>query len=243
MTLLGHRSSKNIISKTTKTYHPRAGQSASSKNLHTYQYWGYKRGWKAKDYLCIIVHWKYALSRRLVNNFGFLFIKIVKLAFHVLDMDFCLRVSATMIALAKNHPRSVLFWLLNCQEPIMALVVCLFHFFLKLKRKIFEMMHWWYWKFVHSFILYLISDFRHYPSQTISPCSYPTPQLPLDCNFSTGFRWQRRGGVATLKEKKTHEKRNIAFTLLRPIFKKAFFLAMGWPEKEKNPYFFVMFNQ
>ena len=127
MTLLGHRSSKNIISKTTKTYHPRAGQSASSKNLHTYQYWGYKRGWKAKDYLCIIVHWKYALSRRLVNNFGFLSIKIVKLAFHVLDMDFCLRVSATMIALAKNHPRSVLFWLL-VKSPLWLLLFVYFIF-------------------------------------------------------------------------------------------------------------------
>ena len=56
-----------------------------------------KRGWKAIDYLCIIVHWKYALSRRLVSNFGCLSIKIVKLAFHVLDMDFCVCVSATVI--------------------------------------------------------------------------------------------------------------------------------------------------
>ena len=59
----------------------------------------------------------------------FLSIKIVKLAFHVLDMDFCLRVSATMIALPKNHPSKELFVLIACQEPIMALVVCLFHFF------------------------------------------------------------------------------------------------------------------
>ena len=110
-------------------------------------------------------------------------------------------------------------------------------FFLKLKRKIFEMMPWWYWKFVHSFILYLISDFSHYPSQTISPCSYPTPQLPIDCNFSTGFRWQRRGGVATLKEKKTHEKRNIAFTLLRPIFKKAFFWLWAGQKRKKTRIF------
>ena len=31
------------------------------------------------------------------------------MAFHVLEMDFFLRVSATVIALPKNHPRVVLF--------------------------------------------------------------------------------------------------------------------------------------
>ena len=29
----------------------------------------------------------------------------------MLEMDFCLGVSATVIALTKNHPRGVLFWL------------------------------------------------------------------------------------------------------------------------------------
>ena len=70
-----------------------------------------KRGRKAIDYLRIIVHWKYALPRQLVYNFGCLSLKIVKLAFHVLEMDFCIFVSATVIALPKNHPRGVLFWL------------------------------------------------------------------------------------------------------------------------------------
>ena len=42
-----------------------------------------KRGWKrAKDYVCIIVRWKYTLPRRLFYNFGCLSLKIVKLAFH-----------------------------------------------------------------------------------------------------------------------------------------------------------------
>ena len=83
-------------------------------------------GIKAIDYLCIIVHWKCALRRQLVYNFGCLSLKIIKLAFHVLEMIFCLRVSATVIALSTTHPRGVLFWL--------------FVYFLKLKRKIFEMM-------------------------------------------------------------------------------------------------------
>ena len=87
-----------------------------------------KRGRKAIDYLCIIVHWKYALRHQLVYNFRCLSLKIVKLAFHVLEMDFCLSVSATVIALPKNHPRGVLFWLF------------VYFIFLKLKRKIFEMM-------------------------------------------------------------------------------------------------------
>ena len=115
-------------------------RSASSKNLETYQYWGWvlKRGWKAIDYLCIIVHWKYALSRRLVNNFCCLSIKIVKLAFHVLDMDFYLRVSATVIALPKNHPRSVLFWLV-VKSPLWLLLFVYFIFSGK-KCKFFEMM-------------------------------------------------------------------------------------------------------
>ena len=34
-----------------------------------------------------------------------------KIGFHVLEMHFCLFVSATMIALPKNHLRGVLFWL------------------------------------------------------------------------------------------------------------------------------------
>ena len=42
-------------------------------------------------------------------NFSCLSLKIVKLAFHVMEMDFCLRVSATVIALPKNHPRDALF--------------------------------------------------------------------------------------------------------------------------------------
>ena len=70
-----------------------------------------KRGRKAIDYLRIIVHWKYALPRQLVYNFGCLSLKIVKLALHVLEMGFCIFVSATVIALPKNHPRGVLFWL------------------------------------------------------------------------------------------------------------------------------------
>ena len=192
MTLLGHRSSKTIISKTTKTYHPRAGQSASSKNLHTYQYWGCKWGWKAIDYLCIIVHWKYALSRRLVNNFGFLSIKIVKLAFNELDMDFCLRVSATMIALPKNHPRSVWFWLL-VKSPLWFLLFVYF-IFSETKTQNFR---------DDALMVLEICSFAHYPPQTISPCPYPTPQLPLDCSFSTGFRWWQRGGnVKKTKQKK-----------------------------------------
>ena len=43
-------------------------------------------------------------------NFGCLSLKIVNLAFHVLEMDFSLRVSATVIGtLPKNHPGVVLF--------------------------------------------------------------------------------------------------------------------------------------
>ena len=72
-----------------------------------------KRGRKAIVYLRIIVHWKYALPRQLVYNFGSLSLKIVKLAFHLLEVDFGHFVSstATVITLPKNHQRSVLFWL------------------------------------------------------------------------------------------------------------------------------------
>ena len=63
----------------------------------------------------------------LVNNFGFLSIKILKLPFHVLDMDFCLRVSATVIVLPKNHPGSVLFWLL-VKSPLWLLLFIYFIF-------------------------------------------------------------------------------------------------------------------
>ena len=51
---------------------------------------------------------------KLKSNFVCLSIKIVKLAFNVLDMDFCLRVSATMIALPKNHPSKERFVLIAC---------------------------------------------------------------------------------------------------------------------------------
>ena len=44
-------------------------------------------------------------------DFGCLSLDIVKLAFHVMEMDICLRVSATVIALPKNHPRDALFLL------------------------------------------------------------------------------------------------------------------------------------
>ena len=48
------------------------------------------------------------------HNFGCLSLKIVKLAFHLLEMDICLRVSAAVIPLPKNYPkeRCALFCLL-----------------------------------------------------------------------------------------------------------------------------------
>ena len=72
-----------------------------------------KRGRKAIVYLHIIVQWKYALPCQLVYNFGSLSLKIVKLVFHLLEVDFGHFVSstATVITLPKNHQRSVLFWL------------------------------------------------------------------------------------------------------------------------------------
>ena len=45
----------------------------------------------------------------MVYNFGCLSLKIIKLAFHVLEMIFCLRVSVTVIALSTTHPSGVLF--------------------------------------------------------------------------------------------------------------------------------------
>ena len=108
--------SKTRSRKTTRNYHPHADDPRLLKICRHVILEALKRGRKAIDYLCIIVR------RQLVYNFG-LSLKIVKLAFHVLEMDFCLRVSATVIALPKNHP-----------------FVCLFIlFFLKLKSKIFEM--------------------------------------------------------------------------------------------------------
>ena len=114
--------SKTISRKTIKNYHPHADDPRLLKICRHVIIEALKRGRKTIDHLCIIGRWKYALRRQLVYNFG-LSLKIVKLAFHVLEMDFCLRVSATVIALPKNHP-----------------FVCLFIlFFLKLKSKIFEM--------------------------------------------------------------------------------------------------------
>ena len=103
--------SKTLSRKTTKNYHPRADDPRLLKLCRHISIEALKRGRKAIDYLCIIVHWKYALRHQLVYNFRCLSFKIVKLAFHVLEMDFCLRVSATVVALPKNHPRGVLFWL------------------------------------------------------------------------------------------------------------------------------------
>ena len=120
--------SKTIIRKTTKSYHPRADDPRVLRLCRHISIEALKTRRKAIDYLCIIVHWKYALRRQLVYNFRSLSLKIVKLAFHVLEMDFCLPVSATVIALPKNHLRGVSFWLF------------VYFIFLKLKRKIFEMM-------------------------------------------------------------------------------------------------------
>ena len=104
--------SKTISRKTTKNYHPCADDPRLLKICRHVSIEALKRGRrKAIDYLSILVHWKYALRSRLVYNFGFLSLKIVKLAFHVLEMDFWLFVSATVIALPKNHPTGVLFWL------------------------------------------------------------------------------------------------------------------------------------
>ena len=58
-------------------------------------------------------------------NFGCLSLKLVTLAFHVLEMDLFLRVSATMIALPKNHPR-VMF----CFDR---LFICLIYYLLNIK--------------------------------------------------------------------------------------------------------------
>ena len=106
--------SKTIIRKTTRELSAAYWRSASSKNFETYPSTeALKRGWKAIDYLCIIVHWKYVLPRWLLWLKFWLFslsLKIVKLAFHVLEMDFFLRVSSTVKP--KNHPRVDLFWLL-----------------------------------------------------------------------------------------------------------------------------------
>ena len=65
------------------------------------------------------------------------------------------------------------------------------------------------------------------------------PILPLDYPYIVTFHLvsgDLRGGN---DKKKTHEKRNIAYTLFIPIFKKA------WPgqKRKKKPYFCVMFNQ
>ena len=103
--------SKTIIRETTKNYHPRANDPPLLIIHRHIIIEALKRGWKATDFLGTIVRWKYALPHRLVYNFGCLSLKIVKLAFHVPEMDFCIFVSATVIALPKNHPRGVLFWL------------------------------------------------------------------------------------------------------------------------------------
>ena len=107
-------------------------------------------------------------------------------------------------------------------------------FFLKLKCKMFKMMPCWYRKFVHSFTLYLTSDFSQYLSQTISPC----PILPLNYPYTVTFdlvSGDLRGGN---NKKKTLEKRNVAYTLFFTLFKKAFFWL--WPgQKRKKTCVFV----
>ena len=77
-------------------------------------------------------------------------------------MDFCLCVSATVIALPKNHPRGVLF---------------VYFIFSEIKTQNFVDDALLVQE-IHSFI-FLISDFCQNPSQTNSPCPHPTPQLQL----------------------------------------------------------------
>ena len=89
-----------------------------------------KKGRKAIDYLRIIVHWKYALPRQLVYNFGSLSLKIVKLAFHLLEVDFGHFVSSTATVITLPKITKGVF----CFDYLFIL------FFLKLKCKIFEMM-------------------------------------------------------------------------------------------------------
>ena len=66
-----------------------------------------------------------------------------------------------------------------------------------------------------SFIHFiLISYFSQYPSQTISPCPYPTYIVAFHLVSS-----DLHGGN---EKKKTHVKRNVAYTLFFTLFKKHF---------------------
>ena len=79
-----------------------------------------------------------------------------------------------------------------------------------------------------------MSDFSDYPSDYFSLAPTSTLQLPLHCNPVIS-------GVATIKTNARKTQCSI-ISIFRPFYKSTF-LSMTWPEKEKNPYFCVMFNR
>ena len=90
---------------------------------------------------------------------------------------------------------------------------------------------------IYSFIHGLeISVFSQYPSQTISPCPQPTPQLPL----TLWLLFPVISWVAAIKNELLKTQWSI-YSVIHPFWENIIPANMAWPEKGKNPVFLCYF--